>query len=643
MPNTPESSHTGSREGSDNEDDDTTLTQQQLEIKQDETKAADLMWADPLYLLAAKEKLAFVDQIEGKGFDYTEKEYANIFAPTFGQNDTKVYRADSLKALHHYVIANFSKIMKIVSFAKQIHTTLNDTVHTLSDLSKAAALAGVDEDNTLQARVNGIQESLAILGLVDIAEGSLDSITDLTARTVAMEREVDEIKTVKTFDATKLQADIKEITDRFGTLNPITMDGKINANTTKLNTLQTISPCVDSLKQLAEVKTALLGASKVDCRSRLSQIEKNVHEIREKQMSMKTESDRQFLALEEVRSDSTRVHNVLEQVKDIQQEINQSPAGQNVHRSMLGSAKIPELKSLDPAEFRTWKDLFMTHVDLHKWSDEIATKALKLAIPDPKVYVPLKLATPDWETLSLKDILFKWEKRCCPDSNRDLAITQLSQLHQGLDEASLAYIDRAVQLYTSARFDDDLRDPETDLQFIQRLINTFRDTRLKAPLRRRKPATISALRIALNEEMNILESDPATASQIAALADAGSINKFGGAEAKPNEKKPPKCNFCSAAHVDHKCFKIKSFLTVYNKDQKKAQEAEQKNQNQGQNQKGQRGRGRGRGRGNFRGKNNYYGNGNNQNNQNDANKREDFSPPPNKQMKWENKNENQKN
>ena len=630
----------GSEEGSNNGDGDTSLTHEELEIQQDEKKASDLMWADPLYLLAAKEKIAFVNQIAEKNLDYTDKEYAKIFQPTFGQNDAKQYRAESLKALHHYVIANFSKIMKIVSFAKQIHTTLTDTVHTLSDLSKAAAHAGIDEDNVLYERVNVIQESLANLGLLDVVEGSMDSITDLTARTVAMEREVDEIKTVKTFDVSKLEADVKEITDRFGTLNPITMDSKINANSTKLNTLQTISPYVEPLKQLAEVKTALLGASRVDCRARLVQIEKNVTEIRENQTLLKTEYDRQFLALEEIKSDSTRVNNVLEQVKDIQQEINQSPAGQNVHRSMLGSVKIPELKSLDPAEFRTWKDLFMTHVDLHKWSDEIATKALKLAIPDPKVYVPLKLATPNWETLSLKEILFKWEKRCCPDSNRDLAITQLSQLHQGLDEASLAYIDRAVQLYTSARFDDDLRDPETDLQFIQRLINTFRDTRLKAPLRRRKPATISALRIALNEEMNILESDPATASQVAALAESSSINKFGGAEAKnPNEKKPPKCNFCSGTHVDHKCFKIKSFLTVYNKDQKKTQEAEQKNQNQ----KGQRGRGRGRGRGNFRGKNNYYGNGNNQNNQNDANKGEDFSPTPNKQMKWENKNENQKN
>ena len=222
VPNTPESSHTGSHEGSDNEDEDTTLIQQEPQAQQDEKKAADLMWADPLYLLAAKEKLAFVDQIEGKGFDYTEKEYANIFAPTFGQNDTKVYRADSLKALHHYVIANFSKIMKIVSFAKQIHTTLNDTVHTLSDLSKAAALAGIDEDNTLQARVNGIQQSLATLGLIDVVEGSTDSITDLTARTVAMEREVDEIKAVKTFDVSKIEASVKEITDRFGTLNPTT-------------------------------------------------------------------------------------------------------------------------------------------------------------------------------------------------------------------------------------------------------------------------------------------------------------------------------------------------------------------------------------------------------------------------------------
>ena len=102
MPNTPESSQTGSHEGSDNEDEDTTLTPEDLVIQQDEKKASDLMWADPLYLLAAKEKIAFVNQIAEKNLDYTDKEYAKIFQSTFGQNDGKQYRAENLKALHHY-------------------------------------------------------------------------------------------------------------------------------------------------------------------------------------------------------------------------------------------------------------------------------------------------------------------------------------------------------------------------------------------------------------------------------------------------------------------------------------------------------------------------------------------------------------
>ena len=102
MPDTPEGSHIGSGEDSDNDDGETTLTPEELETQQDEKKASDLMWADPLYLLAAKERIAFVNQIAEKNLDYTDKEYAKIFQSTFGQNDGKQYRAENLKALHHY-------------------------------------------------------------------------------------------------------------------------------------------------------------------------------------------------------------------------------------------------------------------------------------------------------------------------------------------------------------------------------------------------------------------------------------------------------------------------------------------------------------------------------------------------------------
>ena len=487
---------------SDNDRGEETLSAAELQAQEDEAAAADLIWKDPLYAETAAERLALIEQIQNKNLDFSKEEYDKIFRFTFTQNDTKNTRADNLNALHQLVTANFAKIVKTLSFFKNVHASLADLVNTLRDLQNRCDLAGIDKQNTLRKEVEALQVSVTTIGLINVSDGQNDVLTDIVARTVSLERELDDIKAK--YDTTKLEADIKEITDRFGTLTPVTMDSKINANITKLNTLQPLIPIVPDIKQLAEVKSGLIAASRIDARDRFLGVEKTAKENRESIELLRTENAQQSQILEGITADTTRVHNVLGQVKAIKDQIDQSPAGQSVHRSMLGTAKIPELKSLDPAEFRTWKDLFLTHVDLHKWSDDIATKALKLAIPDHKVYVPLKLATPDWETCSLREILAKWEKRCCPDSDRDLAITQLSQLHQGLDEASLAYIDRAVQLYTTARFEDDTRDPETDLQFIQRLINTFRDTRLKAPLRRRKPSTISVLRIALNEEMNIL-------------------------------------------------------------------------------------------------------------------------------------------
>ena len=206
------------------------------------------------------------------------------------------------------------------------------------------------------------------------------------------------------------------------------------------------------------------------------------------------------------------VTRMLEEMKQLKEAIYKTPAAQNVVKSQFGSAKIPELSSLDPSDFKTWRERFLALSQLQNWSDEHMKKALTLAVPDAKVYIPLKLSTPNWGELTAMQILDKWEKRCCPDSYRDLANANLATLHQGMDEASQAYIDRATELYIAARFELDARDPETDEQFILRLINSFRDARLRAPLRRRKPKMLTELRVALNEEVNIIDNDPMNSS-----------------------------------------------------------------------------------------------------------------------------------
>ena len=132
MPNSEDD--TVSTAGSGDDGVEETLTSEELQAQQDESNAADLIWKDPLYALPAADRLAIVDQIKNKNLDFSKDEYDNIFRFTFMQNDAKNIRADNLNALHHLVTANFSKIVKTLSFFKNVHASLTDTVNTLQDL-----------------------------------------------------------------------------------------------------------------------------------------------------------------------------------------------------------------------------------------------------------------------------------------------------------------------------------------------------------------------------------------------------------------------------------------------------------------------------------------------------------------------------
>jgi hypothetical protein len=292
--------------------------------------------------------------------------------------------------------------------------------------------------------------------------------------------------------------------------------------------------------------------------------------------------------------------------------------------SVLGGARIPELKSLDPADFRTWRTRFKNFADLQKWTDSVTKKALRLATPDSKIHVPLQLLVPDFDDLSVDDILAKYEKRCCPDSNRNQAIQQQAQLHQGLEEGCQAFIDRAVQLYYRAQFSDSAKDPEDDEQFINRLISLLRDGRLRGPLHRLKLKTITQLRMAIDEETAIIADDPTMRGQVAALTAGGSINKINGFDGQnSNEKLAKDCWFCNGKHSARDCRKALAFTKMVLKEHGLSpKSAMMPNQAQGQPQgqsRGQPNRGRGRGkrgrgqRGNSgyrgRGRGGYQGNG----------------------------------
>ena len=554
----------------------------------------------------ASERLAFSRDLKGKEYDLSIAQSRELLQLAFNHADTKHDRADNLDKLVKYIGANFAKIVKITGFLLHWDTGFTNLQGEVNSIVDTLHNTGIDNAATLLNRVKALERNAITAGISEENEENLlDKITALTEKFRKFNTEFD------LYDFQTINTKVEEAERVISVANPIETDTVVRRNITRLE---------DDLKRFEKNEKDLQAL--FTWKNSAAQMLQNIPQLKQ-----------------EAQKDRNEARDILRKMQDLKVSIEELPGSQTVAKTTLGSAKIPELKSLDPTEFRTWRDLFNTHAKLQGWSEETKHGALRLAVPDPKVYVPLKLAAPDFDQISSEEILDKWEKRCCPDSHRDLAITQLSQLHQGLDEGSLQYIDRAVQLYIMAQFDSDERDPETDLQFIQRLINTFRDSRLKAPLRRRKPDSIAALRRALNEEMNILEDDPATATQVAAVSTPANATQVAAMDGKnSNVKKVLRCTFCGEAHDANKC--RKTFALIQMMQKASASNSNNENRQDGnQNQRGggnQRGRGRGgrgfRGRGRGRG----YGGAPKRGNSDNPNGGNENQPPPKKEKYQDN-------
>lgn len=559
---------------------------------------ADLFTNDPIAKADGPQRLKFSKELTEKLFDYTIGQSERLLNLRFANTDKPQGRSDLLETLKCHVASNQNKLIKIFSYLSVSEKLTRENAKQMEDLAKLLKDSGINTDKELANKVEYVETILKLVGIVPESKFNLQQFSDQFEKIQQQFDKMQEDDPSITIGV--LQQSVTEVQNKLDTFETKEASKKITGILERLESLTTsvvsLNPLKDSLQALTETVNALTPQAV------LTQVENRV-----KQAEAAATLQRQA-----AQRDLNETKEALEEIRRIKTAIDQSPAGVAVQRATLGTAKIPELKSLEPSEFRTWRDLFNVHAQLQNWTEAIKHSALKLAVPESKIYVPLKLATPNWDILSSKEILAKWEKRCCPDSHRDLAVTQLSQLHQALDEGSLSYIDRAVELYITAQFEDDLRDPEEDRQFVHRLINTFRDTRLRGPLQRRKPETISQLRIALNEEMNIIENDPSTTSQVAAVSAAASINKVSGVDGKnSNEKTPLRCYVCGDPHFANKCEKAFAIINMYKKQFANSNANQKGNQNQnnqggGNQNQNQRGKGKGRGgrgrggkRGNF--------------------------------------------
>ena len=302
-------------------------------------------------------------------------------------------------------------------------------------------------------------------------------------------------------------------------------------------------------------------------------------------------------------------------------EIKKQTEDAKVH--ITGTKKAPELASMNPIEYRAFKENFLSHSKTHKWTEEISKQQLLLSV-HPTIHSTLKMAVPNWDTATLEDILKAWDKRICPDSVASLAVMHLSGLQQNINEDTIAYLTRGHELYIRARLpSDNQQDPETDKAFVLKLIHGIRDKNLVNHLRRWDPKTISELREKINSEMAILNMDQT------AQAPTQTISKIDGMDS--NEKPAPPCALCQDdRHATVHCVKLSSTLAEIAKNIIPTQ-----GYTRGRGRGGSRGSGRGRGgnRGRGRGNGNNRGNNKRPNTANSTENNSDSSPP--KQIKTE--------
>ena len=534
---------------------------------------ADLIGEDPCTLAESAARLSLSKEFTQASYDYGLEEQKKLLDIKFVQNDTATKRTSTLTALKGHVASSTNKLLKLFG---NLH---------VSEQQAAKITKALDDQHTLLTDKGIFNENFDGTQLFQTVDEHTNDLNNFKVKLAGQDFE----------SIRQIIPRFRTIEEKLGDVNIITIDKTMRTHHTQLEKLAplTVGDAAQTLVDNSLVLEPLLPHV-----NELLQLSQKVY-------ALETAPTIQQTAIEEINQKVEAVAKVLTEIKQLKVAIDKTPAAQSTVRSQFGAAKIPELISLEPSEFKTWRGRFLALADLQTWTDEHKKTALTLAVPDAKVFIPLKLSTPNWDELSAAQIIEQWEKRCCPDSYRDLANANLSQLHQGMEEASNAYIDRATELYIAARFDLHGQDPETDQQFILRLINSFRDSRLRAPLRRRKPKTLSELRLALNEEVNIIDNDPmASNANLAAIGPNATGNRFDNKNAKASQQKnqPIRCNICKDSHIAEKCPLVFGIITAYEKSQKQKNKSQQ-DDNQSQNNKGKgdnRGRG-GRGRGGGRG------------------------------------------
>ena len=254
-----------------------------------------------------------------------------------------------------------------------------------------------------------------------------------------------------------------------------------------------------------------------------------------------------------------------------------------------GAAKPPQLKTLDPQHFKTFKSQFAHHATAMKWDATFQRHQLMMSLGSD-VHAHLTLSVPKIDTMTIDQILEAWDQIICPDSLRSVAVNALSLLAQKLDESHQDYLTRAIQTYLRAHGTSS--NPEADEVFILSLARGLRNKKLEEHVKRRllntTPKTLTVLRNAINEEESIV----ALSDGVVPETTISQVRPPPPAPPTSDKATPPSCNICGEGHLTKSCMRRAMKETLESFGLKR-----------GKGQNGGRGRGRGQGRGGGRGNN----------------------------------------
>ena len=218
-------------------------------------------------------------------------------------------------------------------------------------------------------------------------------------------------------------------------------------------------------------------------RKRMQNVENGLAELRRTLKTVRDSniSNSDFIATHRHKIETFDVKALELQMSDLEKAVRSLPESQPTTGTVqgpTGTIKAPHLSTLEPSEYRAFRDMYKAHAQVHRWSENVAKQQLLLSV-DPKIYSTLKSAVPDWSVGTLEDALQLWDKRIVPASIVSYAVLQLSGLEQRMDEDIITYFTRREELYKQAQpVDRPQNSPENDKQFVLRLVNGLRDKRM---------------------------------------------------------------------------------------------------------------------------------------------------------------------